>query len=150
MKNYPTIMTLIMISTPIAMSKVQIFFTCVDIDLCKWKFVTALFTVKALGTSAATFIHINNGYFLHRYRSRSTPPVELVGGPRPAQLVSEADTLPSLREQEQDDDDNNTSPSDDNVFESPAATLETRAQVSGKTERSFMKLPCPFGSQWEG
>ena len=97
--------------------------------------MSALFTVKASGTSAAPFIHINNGYFLHRYRSRSTPPVELVGGPRPAQLVSEADTLPSLREQEQDDDDNNTSPSDDNVFESPGATLETRAQVSGKTEK---------------
>ena len=95
--------------------------------------MSALFTVKASGTNAATFMHINDGYFLHRYRSRSTPPVELVG--TPAQLVSEADTLPSLREQEQDDDDNNTSPSDDNVFESPGATLETRAQVSGNTEK---------------
>ena len=74
----------------------------------------------------------------------------MVGGPRPAQLVSEADTLPSLREQEHDDDDNNTSPSDDNVFESPAATLETRAQVSGNTEnQASWDSHVPFWSQWE-
>ncbi len=47
------------------------------------------------------------------------------GGPRPSQLTSETDTLPSLRENDAD-----TLPSDDNVFESPSSTLETQAQVA--------------------
>ena len=64
---------------------------------------------------------------MFRYRARNSTPVELVAGPRPSQLGSETDTLPSVREQEHDD---NTSPSDDNVFESPPSTLETRVQVN--------------------
>ncbi len=65
-----------------------------------------------------------------RYRARNSAPVELVSGPtHTSQITSETDTLPSVREQ---DDGNNTSPSDDNVFESPSSTLETRAQVLNK------------------